>query len=223
MLSSYCAPTAVSAAVSSQIDSETRQVNSSIRSQNALASFQNMQDQITATLGEDGNKYTYNEDTIRNIVYSFDFSELRENTDLDYDANTFFTQAMNNIKETKLIKISPKGGNKYNVNKYEEGWNYAKMWMDENNTKKKIHELNSTAADLGLGGTIGGAVGKGLITGALGTILVVMAGLGVAVEAWLLNNVARNLGNVRNGTGTVLDINRFTAYYNCWSQDKYPG
>ena len=57
--------------------------------------------------------------------------------------------------------------------------------------------------------------------GPIGTVIAAGIGIGIVYDTWYFSNVATNLGKKNNGTGTVLEINRFTTQYSCWSQDEY--
>lgn len=226
IISAYTVPSVVNAAESSNSLEQVEQAKKATAQKKVLDEFQQMQNKITSTLGVEGDHYTYNENIIREIVYSFDFEQLQANTELNFDASSFFQEAMVNIKNTQLKVAKERNGNGYNENKFEEGWNYGRFWWDEKNTNKKIIEFEDASQYLQLGGGLSGLVGGGaaaIWTGPIVALIVACIGFGVFYDGWLFGNIALNLGRVKNGTGVVYEMNKFTTVYSCWSQDKYPG
>lgn len=216
-----------------QINEQTQIYNRNVKKsviekekQNAIQKFTEMQNKITDSMYVENGRYIYDETTIKNIINSFDFVFLKEKTGIEYTNISFFNVAITNIKQTRVIDLADRGGNKYNENKVQEGWNYGRFWWDETNTTKKIDQLEDVADKITFGTITGGGILELIITyfgGAFGAVFSMLVSMGIGIEAWLLNNIATNLERVQNGTGTVLEINKFTAVYDCWSQDKYPG
>lgn len=194
-----------------------------------IEKFSEMQDKITGVLTIEDGKYVYDEREVKAIVDEFDFEELSIKTGIDFTSESFLQDALENIKNTKFENpIQSRNANRYNRNYYEEGWNYGRMWMDTAKTNWKIKDLQDGADYVAAGGLLidlfSGAAGlAGFLSGpGAGALMLgaTVAGGGVVLY---FQNMARNLEYKNNGTGTVLEVNKFIAIYSCWSQNEYKG
>lgn len=204
----------------------------------AIQNFEIMQQKITDSMTIDtNNHYVYNEKEIKNIVYSFNFENLNKNTKLNYTKETFFALAMDSIKSTevKIMNLSEKNGDKYNVNAVVEVWNGKTFWMDYYNTKVKESQYQNLLATLEANGQgiefIGNipdlavAIGPELSAvmetniGALGSLFSVLVEYAkFACKSAYLRLVEANLSEY----GTVLDLNKFTFSNQVWTQKDKP-
>lgn len=226
MIGSIGTPAVAVAAESEQLSMQEQVLNR----ENSLKEFSEMQDQITSILSEIDGHYSYDKSAVKEIVYKFDFEKLNKNTEITFTKETFYDIAISNIENTNLKPVNhTKNGNQYNRNHFESGWNYGRLWMDTSSTKQKIHELTGASKAVGAlkegGGVItGGSIGALIAEFITGPVLPIISGI-LTIEfiyaEWYFDNVAENLGYKNNGTGTILEVNKFTTHYNCWSQDEY--
>ncbi|MBM7689904.1 hypothetical protein BCR24_13510 [Enterococcus ureilyticus] len=213
-------------AESNTIDESVVQTATNDAEKNAeIQRFTDMQNEITLVLTIKNGRYVYDEKEIKSIVDSFDFNKLATETGIEFTNESFFQEAITNIKNTKFeSQIQDRMANRYNRNYYEEGWNYQRVWWDESNTKRKIIEFEDVGQYAGLAGGIGGLAGSavaGMITGPIGVAISASIGFGVFYDGWYFSNVALNLNRIKNGTGTVYERNTWTTVYSLWTQDKY--
>ncbi len=200
---------------------EINEVEQNKEKEKVTNEFLAMQDQITSVLTIENGRYVYDKETVKNIVNGFDFDELNEKTGISYTTETFYNEAISNIDSTEIVnKRMKRNANRYNRNDYESGWNYGRAWMDTKKTNEEIDRLNSASQAINLG-TMPIIALEAAGLGPIGTVIAAGIGIGIVYDTWYFSNVATNLGKKNNGTGTVLEINRFTTQYSCWSQDEY--
>ncbi|WP_202572044.1 hypothetical protein [Enterococcus faecalis] len=200
---------------------EINEVEQNKEKEKVTNEFLAMQDQITSVLTIENGHYVYDKETVKNIVNGFDFDELNEKTGISYTTETFYNEAISNIDSTEIVnKRMKRNANRYNRNDYESGWNYGRAWMDTKKTNEEIDRLNSASQAINLG-TMPIIALEAAGLGPIGTVIAAGIGIGIVYDTWYFSNVATNLGKKNNGTGTVLEINRFTTQYSCWSQDEY--
>lgn len=177
-----------------------------------------MQDQITETLIIENNRYIYNYDTIKEIVDNYNFEEFNQLFNTDYTNESFLNTAINLIRNTDLTpQISPAGicGQTWTI----EGWNYTRTAQTKAVSNAFVNDLNNYAAICAAGGSIGGAA-----TSAVPPVALLLAAVGT-LGALYYETFANNLSyqNSLSGCGTVIDINKFTFYYQIWNQANYNG
>ena len=209
-------------AESSAINDSVVQTSTNDVDKNAeLQRFTDMQNEITSVLTIKNGRYVYNEKEIKSIVDSFDFNQLATKTGIEFTNESFFQEAMTNIKNTKFeSQIQGRNASRYNRNYYEEGWNYQRVWWDESNTNRKIIEFENVGQYAELAGGVV-AASASMITGPIGVAIAASIGFGVFYDGWYFSNVALNLNRIKNGTGTVYERNTWTTVYSLWTQDKY--
>ena len=202
---------------------EMNMVEQSKEEEVATREFLAMQDQITSVLQIEDGHYVYNKDDVRNIVYSFDFDKLNQQLDLNYTKETFYNIAIESIDQTKFKenKFTTYNTNPYNKNDFQEGWNYYRSWQDHNTAKTSIKNMYDAADVLTAGAGIGGIVGI-FSSGPLAPFVGIMAGVS-GLTALYFQNMARNTEYKNNYSGIVLEVNKFTAVYDVWSQSEYKG
>lgn len=218
MIGSMGTPILAAAEVPQQIYEQ----NMELEKNKSMEAFLDMQDQITSTLKVKNEHYVYDKDEVKDIIYKFNFDDLKKNTDLNYTKETFYNEAINSIENTVLKPtFTTRNANKYNRNHYESGWNYIRSWLDTNKAKNSIKNLYDAADVLAAGGGVGGIVGI-IASGPLAPISGFLSAIG-GLTALYFTNMARNTEYKNNGTGVVLEINKFTGIYSVWSQDEYKG
>lgn len=194
-----------------------------------LKKFTNMQDKITSVLKIENGKYLYNENEVKSIINQFNFEELAQKTGIEYTKESFYEEAIENINETTFKpQIEGRNANRYNINKTQEGWNYTRVWFNTNNTNILIKELQDGADYVAGGGLLvdlfSGVAGlAGYVSGPLAGALMLSATVSGAGCILYFQNMARNVEYKNNGTGTVIEVNKYVALYSCWSQNEYKG
>lgn len=97
---------------------DQNQTTTIVSKEDALASFNEMQNEITQSMTTENGKYNYNSQTIKEIVDAYDFSTLKASTGIDFTNDSFFNTAISLIDNCNTMNsnVSYKSPDKYNVN-----------------------------------------------------------------------------------------------------------
>lgn len=188
-----------------------------------LEEYKQMEEKINEQLTVVNNEYLYteqNKEAITSIIKSFDVKALNQNFGTNYTTKTLTEKIINEIDTSYsgIIYMSEEDGENSNCSvrsRYcnrayvEEGWNYNRAWMTEENSDKFAAQLSDT-------GYLNSVVGFGAgFFGPAGIALGAVMGLSSIYCSMLSSDIYRLN---RGGCGTVVDTNKFVPYYEVESQ-----
>lgn len=191
----------------------------------AIQEFNEMQDKITLSMTFKDGAYNYNYQTIYDIVYNYNFTDLNNELGTNWSKESFLETAIvlienfeskNNDNE-KVCSITSARAKMCGENWETSGWNYARSAMSTNKTAHYITLCNSLALGSGTAGSIGAKMTA--LVPILSGILFAAGAAGAlyygTFALWLDHN------NKLTKCGTVVDINKFTYVYTIWTQPEF--
>lgn len=195
-------------------------------SQDVIAEFLDLQNQITDSLEIKNARYIYSEKKIRTIIMNskFDFDLLNRVTGSAYSAESFAALAINRIKNANVTVSPSKTACVYGTycgrNYVQEGWNYYRTYADKENSSQIAADLSYAANNWNL---VIAAGSLGALASGVGAALAAGIAAGAAYNAWYGNNMASaiNYNNTLSNCGTVTDVNIYTTYYTCYNQANF--
>lgn len=191
---------------------------------NLLDQFNQLQDEITATLLIEEEKYIYDINRVEEIIFNSDinFAELSKELGFKITKESFYELSIENIKNAKLSNnYQERSFNVCGVTRNEEGWNYGRNYYSYYGSKDVITNLLSNANAIA-----GGYLDWKMSVMAISSVLPPFAALTFAgtTISFTVTSYMRGLAkameynNSFNTCGTVTDINKFTRVYTVWPQ-----
>lgn len=171
-------------------------------------------------------RYIYNTEEVKRVIKNknFDFDEFNKVNKTNYTLQSFTEQTLKNLNETKLMNLNTNKmmpPSKYwGWNLKTEKWNFIRDVRDYNNTKHAIHEFKNIIILLETGSGVAPALA--LLPG-LGSTAVILSGVASSIGIGYFALTISSLEYKNNGSGTIHDINRFTAAFTIWSQSEFHG
>lgn len=186
--------------------------------QMVIEEMMNMQDQITETLRVEDNRYVYDYAKIKEIVFNYNFEDFNQIRGTNYTNESFLQLAIHSIENTDLTpQIITTGicGQTWVI----EDWNYVRTAQTKAVSDAFVNDARNYAEICASGGVIGGTITSSVP--ALAVVLVAAMELGALYYNTFANNLSYQ--NSLSNCGTVIDVNRFTFYYQIWNQANYNG
>jgi len=194
----------------------------------AMKSMFDLQNEITEHLGKKDGKYVYDYETIKNIVYSYDFTEINKELGQTWTKETFLGTVILNIESTEVESRTKRAyvtGRICNVNKTDKIWNSRREYRDRQKTSVHIYKLRLDADSISAAWTLTKESNIQLLMALYPvypglSLAITLGGLAKEVPVRWMKGVANSLTNSNNKgyCGTVLDINSFTSVYSSWNQ-----
>lgn len=199
----------------------------------AMQSMYDLQNDITDVLRIKNGEYSFNTSKIKQLIFSFDFTELNKEIDEQLTNEQFYEMVISQLENTSPKLVEEPGistfayteGPMCYVTKTDTIWNSRREYRPHTNTASHIYKLRSDATALNAAWTITVALNQAL----LNTLYIAYPGLKWAVKAatvaksvpvnWM-KGVANSLEKSNYNTcGTVLDIN-IAGWYSSWNQQE---
>lgn len=180
-----------------------------------LAEFKEMQDEITENLELSFDGYVYDYETIKKIVYDFDFTDVNTHLNFEYTNESFLEEAIGWIDETDTgaMMMTPRAT--CNLHYQTDGWNYNRWYMRSSAVKPWIYEttrvVNNNKLRAGGIAIIIGAMPGGFVPG-------VFLGLADLGYDWYWTGLMNQVDYKNTGCGVVYDIDKYVGMYSVWDQ-----
>lgn len=193
-----------------------------------MRNVMDMQNEITLSLTKSNFRYKYDYEIIKDIVYSFDFSEINQLTGEQITSEVFLEMAIEGIESVRFPVIETYAytkGPMCGINKTDSIWNSTREYRNKSRTTSHAGSLMQQSIEIDLFGGNMDATGFGAIVASIAVfspiIATVISGMSIgysAVGIWL-GGVSKSLtkSNQKNNCGTVLDIN-MVGWYSTWNQ-----
>lgn len=173
--------------------------------------FKELQDSITETLQENGNKYIYDEILIRSMVDSFDVDLFNEEYNVNYTNKTLADEMLKDIADFEIPIMT------YNTPVYAcdrnlefNEWNYTRYYKSQGKATEFKAALKKDSNGLNVLASLAG-------------VFSIWASAGIGFYSWQRNNMADDIDNYNGVCGIVMDINHYTTQWYTASQEKNPG
>lgn len=194
----------------------------------AIREFKEIQEKIDSVVEVVDSKYIYNITEITNIIDSYDFNRIAEIANLPYTKETFTAEVLGRLETTEVNLVDFTNSNSNimarwitgricGVTATENRWNSERTFETKAQAELQVYQMRDYAR------TIAALYAAGAVVTISVPPLVGIFGIVGGAAAWYYDGVAGWLEyhNNKGNCGLVIDINRFTFYYEIWNQNVH--